>query len=45
MGFASADATSAKVTGAAGGRVPVGFGPQSSDIEARSSVFWLQKKQ
>ena len=28
MGFASADAASAEVTGGAGGRVPVGFGPQ-----------------
>ena len=28
VGFASVDATSAEVTGGAGGRVPVGFGPQ-----------------
>ena len=43
MGFASADATSAQATGGAGGRVPVGFGPQRhSDIEARSSVCrWI----
>ena len=41
MGFASADAASAEVTGGAGGGVPVGFGPQRrSENEARSSQRW-----
>ena len=38
MGFASASATSAEMTKIAGGRAPVGFGPQRrGDNEARSS--------
>ena len=38
VGFASADVTSAEVTGGAGGRAPVGFGPQRSSDNAGSFV-------